>query len=425
MPFQITPIGLETQTQAEIQAELLTRLQAEFGNTLNTSLQSVSGQWARILAEILAAYQQQVLALYQSLDPNSAQGVLLDQRAALTGSVRRGETYSEVEGVLTATGACVVPDGTTVRNDVYQTVWEVVGGPYVFAAPGSLDATVRAVDPGPLPSFANDPWTITSPIVNLSTFTTPVEDATPGRLIESDPAFRARRVGELLATGQGPLAAISGAVLRIEGVAWARTFHNPSEQPVGTDPDRNIGIPYKECETVVRFDQSPPSAALVTEVANTIWQQLGAGVRAYGVDYTEVIVDSEGMGQTISFSEVVEVDVYLRVVLTTSNADEPILPLDPTTMADMVRSTCVSRATDLRIEGRDFRAVDYLGAVTRLIYDGQVSGVVSVQAFVSLGPPGLNGVNIMDNVVTISIRELADLDSGEVYVTIDGVAYPP
>lgn len=420
MPFQITSLGLETQAQDEIQAEVLTRLQAEFGSTLNTSLQSVSGQWARIVAEILAGYQQQVLGLYQSIDPNSAEGVLLDQRAALTGSVRRGETHSTVAGVFTATGACVVPDGTTVRNDVYQTTWETTGGPYVFLVAGTLDADLRAVEPGPLVSFANGPWTITSPIVNLSSWTTPVEDATVGRLIESSPAFRARRIGELLAAGQGPLAAISGAVLRVPGVAWARAFHNPFENPVGTDPDRNIGIPYKKFEVVVRFDEMPPSTELLTEISETIWQQSGAGVLSHGVNYSEVIIDSEGGGQTVQFSRIVEVDVYLQITVTTSNADEPILPYDPDDLADLLRSTCVARANVLKVPGRDFRAIDYVGAVTKLITDVEVSGLVSVQCFVSNSLPVISA-----NVVTISIRELADLDTGEVYVTINGVDYPP
>lgn len=420
MPFQITSLGLETQTQEEIQAEVLTRLQSEFGATLNTSLQSVSGQWARIVAEILAGYQQQVLGLYQSIDPNSAEGVLLDQRAALTGSVRRGETHSTVTGVLTATGACVVTDGTTVRHDVYQTTWEITGGPYVFLVAGALDANLRAVDPGPLASFAGDPWTITSPIVNLSSWTTPVEDATVGRLIESNPAFRARRIGELMAAGQGPLAAISGAVLRIPGVAWARAFHNPSENPVGTDPDRNIGIPYKQFEVVVRFEELPPSPALRTQISETIWQQQGAGVVSYGANYSEVITDSEGGGQLVQFSRIVELDVYLQITVTTSNADEPILPYEPQALADLLRSTCVARAGDLKVPGRDFRAIDYVGAVTRLIADGEVSGLVSVQCLVSSSLPGITA-----NVVTISIRELADLDTGEVYVTINGTDYPP
>jgi len=45
---------------------------------------------------------------------------------------------------------------------------------------------------------------------------------------------------------------------------------------------------------------------------------------------------------------------------------------------------------------------------------------VSVQCLVSSSLPGITA-----NVVTISIRELADLDTGEVYVTINGTDYPP
>lgn len=418
MPFALLPTGLETQTQAEVQAEILARLQAEFGATLNTSLKSVSGQFARIIGELLASYQQQALALYQSIDPNSAAGVQLNQRAALTGSVRRGETRSTVEGVLTATGACVVPDGTTVRNDTYQTTWEVIGGPYNFAGAGSQAATIRAVEAGPLQSFAGDPWTITSPIANLSSFATADEDATVGRLIESDPAFRARRTGELFAAGQGPLVAISGAVLRIPGVSWCRAFHNPDESPVGTDPDRNVGIPYKRFEVVCMFDEGPPSSALVTQICETIWGQQGAGVTSYGVDYSDTIIDSEGNGQKVAFSEVTDVSTQLEITITTSDDDEPIIPISPSEMGALIRSSCVARSALLSVPGRDFRALDYVGEVTRLITAGELSGIDAATALVSE-----DGDPITQQKVTITIRQRNVLAGGQITVIIDGTSY--
>jgi hypothetical protein len=412
--------GLSTMTRDEITAAILTRLQAKFGGTLNTQLTSLSGQFAYIVGELLAIDQQIAALLNRSMDPNSATGVALDQRAALTGSVRKGATYSEVEGVLTASGACNVADGTIFSNVEYGGLWETINGPYVFGGAGTLDATLQAVDTGAVNAQAGNTWTAVTIIANLTGFTNPVEDATLGRDVELDPAFRFRRTQELFARGNGPLATVAGVVGRVDGVESVRVYHNPSESPVGTDPNRNLDIPFKAGNVVVKTSPSVPGAALQQAIFDAMWAAGGLGVEFYGTDYSGSVTDSEGQSHTVAFDVVAEVDVYLRVTITTSAEDEPIVPLDPDTMAELIQDACVERAGELAIPGRDFRALDYTGVITALITAGELSGISSLLVEVSD-----DDVTYVTTSIAITLREESDLDSAECTILIDGVQIIP
>jgi hypothetical protein len=420
MAFALDSTGLSTQTQEEIALAILARLQTKFGGTLDTTLASLSGQFANIVGEELSVYQQLVLLLYRSFDPNAAVGVQLDQRAALTGSVRQGETFSTVEGVLTATGACNVPDGTMFQNVEFDTTWQTINGPYVFGGAGTLDAQLEAVESGPLAAMAGNTWTNITIIANLTGFTNPVEDATVGRTVEADPAFRYRRTTELFARGNGPLLTISAVVARVPGVLTVRTFHNPSENPVGTDPNRNLNIPFKATNVVVETSPNPPTMALQQLIWDAIWSAAGGGVEAYGTDYVGTSTDVEGQTHQVAFDVVQLVDVFMTITITTSNNVTPIVPLDPATMAVVIRDQVVAVANSTyAIPGRDFLSLDYVGVITAMITDGTISGIASLSVGVGLALPAVGTSEEM------SLRQKIDFDSGECQVIINGTQYLP
>lgn len=418
--FTFSADGLSVQTRDEITASILSRMQTKFGGTLNTQLTSLTGQFAYIIGELLAVYQQLVSQANRSRDPNAAVGVFLDQLAALTGSVRKGATYSEVTGTLTASGACNVADGTIFQNVEFGGLWQTINGPYVFGGAGTLDATLQAVESGPVNAEAGNTWTAVTIIANLTGFSNPTEDATLGRVVELDPAFRFRRTQELFARGNGPLATVAGVVGRVEGVESVRVYHNPSESPVGTDPNRNLDIPFKAGNVVVETSPAVPGAVLQQAILDAMWAAGGLGVEFYGTDYTGTVTDSEGQSHTLSFDVVAQVNVYLRVTITTSAEDEPIVPLDPDTMAELIQDACVARALVLAVPGRDFRALDYTGTITALITAGELSGISSLLVEVSD-----DDVTYTTGSISITLREKADFDSGEFRCTIDGTVIIP
>jgi len=424
MTLSLSAAGLSTSTQAEIQVEIASKLQSVFGSTLTTEITSLNGQYIAILAELRAVDQQALLAVWRSFDPNAAVGVALDRLATLTGSVRLGAQASTVEGVFSASAAASIANGVLVRNTDTDTYWEVIGGPYATAGgpyPEAVAAQLEAVDVGPLTAIAGTTWQITTPVANVTGFTNPVEDASLGRLEESDSDFRARRLVELYSSGQGPLVAIAAVVSRVDvasgSVELARAYHNPDTNPVDSD-----GIPFKAFNVVVETSPNPPPSALQQAIFDAILTATGAGGQAHGTDYVGTSTDREGQTQAVAFDVVNELDVYLAINIETS-ATIPVVPLVPLVLAELVRDACVDAARTLYTQiGRNFRVLDYLGVVTSLIGDGQLEGIDSVTVQVSstskLGPYDANFVEV-------SIRDKIDLDSGEVRVVVDGVVWIP
>lgn len=415
MGFELDETGLGTETREEIRNGILSRLQGKFTNALNvTPMESVSSEWAEILAELLSVYQQLTLRVVQSFDPNAAEGVLLDQRAAMTGTVRKPARKSTVLGVLTATGPCAVPDGTVFRNEVYGTLWETYDGPYNFGGAGSQAARVRALEAGPKVAQAGDSWTALVSIANLTGFTNPANDADRGENAESDPALRRRRLIELFSRGNGPLAAISAAVSVLPEVRSVRTYHNPDESPEDAD-----GIPWKATNTVVELYTSPPSTETKQKIWDAILSATGGGgwPWATGGGYNGTATDLEGGVHSVGFDEVAEIDVWLEVEVETGG-DGPVVPIDPEAMADLIRDSCIEEALTRANPGEDFRALTYSGVVTKLVSDGDLSGLASLVVRVGTADPPL-----LTSLVSIGIRQKINLDTPRVSVVVDGETY--
>jgi uncharacterized phage protein gp47/JayE len=404
MALELTPDGLSTQTQAELVADLASRLRAAFGNNLNTSADSIMGQLVNIESELDALNQQVLLAVYRSFDPNSATGVALDARAALTGSIRKGATSSVVNGTLTFSGAGTMVDGDLIQNDDNTTQWELTNGPHT--GPGAFAAVFAAVDTGPILANAGTTWSLITGVPGLDSFANPTDDATLGRNQEADPDFRIRRQEELFAQNIGGLAAIRGNVSQVEGVTTARVYHNPLGP--GDDAD---GIPFKAFNVVVETDPTPPSSDLQQDIADAIFASMGAGGQAYGTDFTKTVADVEGTSHSVSFDIITTKDVFVAITLDTTGTEEIISP----NLADVVAAEVLEVATsDFTGIGKDVLEYRIKGIVSDLAASGEITGVVTVT--VELSEVALVGPFI--DPVPIGIRQRADFDSVNIGVTV-------
>jgi hypothetical protein len=206
----------------------------------------------------------------------------------------------------------------------------------------------------------------------------------------------------------------------VPGVLSVRTYHNPSEFPVGTDPNRNLNIPFKAGNVVVETDPAVPGADLQQAIWDAMWAAGGLGVEFFGTDYVGTVTDSEGQSHEVAFDVVSEVDCYLKVTITTSDEDEPVVPLDPDVMAELIQDAVVARALVLSVPGRDFRALDYVGVITALITSGELSGIESLVVEVSD-----DDITYVTTAIEMTLREKADLDSGEFSCVIDSVVIIP
>lgn len=405
MTLQLTDEGLETQTEEEILADITARLRAKFGPNTKVDATSVFGQIVLWTAEREARNQQVLLATYSSMDPNGAKGAALDARIGLTGTRRDGARRSSVKGILTFTGSGTMQNGDQIKNEDNGTLWELTNGPKSRVGAGTItDVEMTCVTTGPVLANAGTNWSVVTIVANLTGFTNPTDDAEPGADREEDPAARQRRLRELHAQGQGPLATIQGAVNKVKGVVFCRVYHNPETYPVDAD-----GIPFKAINVVVETDPETPSGELQVAIWEAIWSALGGGGQAYGADYEGTIIDSEGRVQPVAFDVVSKKNVVMELDLVTSTTEDPITPNLEAIVAERVLDVAQDNH---ELVGRDVKALDYKGVVAAMLAAGEISGVDGVNVRLSFDPDVPAAVDKL----SVGMRSRADFNSPDITV---------
>jgi uncharacterized phage protein gp47/JayE len=209
-------------------------------------------------------------------------------------------------------------------------------------------------------------------------------DADPGRNIETDPDFRARRDSALRSTGSATVEAILAALILTDDVEQAFVIENVTNVPVD-------GVPAKAFESIVLGGTD-------SDIADTIWREKPAGILAHGSTIVTV-TDSQGFDHDIGFTRPSEVRIYLRYDVT---IDSNLYPADGD---DQIKAAAVAYANTLQI-GQDAIALEFQAVALN------IAGVIDVPLFrIDTTTPPTGTSNI-----TITTRQLASVDTGDVTV---------
>lgn len=113
MAFGLSNEGFSRKRLSDIKTELEDSFKQRFGNYINLLPQSVFSNLIGVFADREAEVWELAEAVYNSQYPDTAEGVSLDNVAAITGIVRQPATKSIIQGVcLFGTVGTVVPQGT-------------------------------------------------------------------------------------------------------------------------------------------------------------------------------------------------------------------------------------------------------------------------------------------------------------------------
>ena len=96
----LTPTGFEAKTLEDLQTEIVTAERALISPQLNTSTDSIVGQMNGVFASKLRELWELAEGLYQATFSDTAIGVPLTLRAALTGTTREPATYSRTTATV-------------------------------------------------------------------------------------------------------------------------------------------------------------------------------------------------------------------------------------------------------------------------------------------------------------------------------------
>lgn len=265
--------------------------------------------------------------------------------------------------------------------------------PIVITEPqeGALPQTtvnLTAQETGPVQAPSGTLTVIETPVTGWDSITNP-SDADPlGENLETDPAFRFRRLEEIAIAGRATIEAIRSQVLLVEDVTAVVVFENDS---FVTDVD---GRPPKTVDIVVENGDD-------TEIAEKIFDVVAGGIATIG-DVTEVVTDSQGFAQTIKFSRPTPVSIWVEVDLTVDSNEYPI-------------------DGDAQVEAALIAYGDGLGIGRDVVVHGSDSLECSISEI-----PGITDIVFRvgktaspttDDNVVIEPREVADFDTSRTTVT--------
>lgn len=359
------PSGLQIQTATEIQADLSTALQAQFGVSLQTlNGSTVIGQLVSALAQTLATYQEGIDAAYQANTLDGAAGVNLDRLVEALGLTRNVATSTIVPVTFHNAKAAIVtvPQGALITlgaSNAQFVTMAAVAVPASGAAAGQIIALVA----GPTQvSAGQTTWQINTPFADSNFITLTNSDGTPGLNQETDADLRTRVLFSAHLPGNSTLEAIRSNLADLDGVDTVRVYENTS---VITGIATPVVIPLLPGKSFVAC-VAGPTAALPGTIAPIIYGHKPAGIGTYGNTSTTV-TDSEGYAVPISYEQATGVECYVEVTLTGVSS----------TLYDTIRAAIISYiGSGSAAEGVGIGGTLVRVALEAVIYDAsKVNGV--------------------------------------------------
>lgn len=314
MTFGVQPSGFVRKTIEDILDELEADQRADIHPDFDVSTTSVPGQLNGIFARQLGIAWETLEQCYHGIDPDAAEGRLLDNDSKLTGTFRVGQTKSEVFLL------CDLDDGTTLTagesfaatTDAPDIRWTPKAN-YTATADGIVSLAFECETPGPIKAIGGAITTIATPVVGWNSVSNPLA-AEVGDDIETDAELRLKRVTELAAVGSAGVRAVTAKL--------SRAFPGKLESLVvfenDTDETDENGVPPHALEALI-YDGEVPSVDN-DDVAEVIYTSKSAGINTFGNESGTVtaLVAGVEVEKTVYFSRATLKNVWLIVTLTKS-----------------------------------------------------------------------------------------------------------
>lgn len=292
----ISSTGITAPTYPEILAELQSRFQAIYGADIYIAPDSQDGQFLAIFAQVIYDLNQEIIAVYNSFNPNYAVGVGLSTLVKINGIARLTSSSSTAIGNVVGQAGTLILNGSVKDED--GNVWNLPS-PTNIPVGGSIAVTVTAQEEGDIQAAAGTINVINTPTYGWQSFVS-TSDAVPGSPVETDAELRLRQTSSTALPALTPLGSLYGALANLAGVDRLALYENPTGAP-----DAN-GLPaHSICAVVDGGD--------TTEIAETIGQRKTPGAATYGTttgSYTDPVT---GVPYDIDFFALNEIVIKVEV----------------------------------------------------------------------------------------------------------------
>ena len=282
---------------------LISQYQSVYGSDIDVSSNSPDGQWLNILAGDFADLEQLAMDVYNGVAPAGAAGTALSRLVQLNGISRKPAQFSTAPALLSGTNGTVIPINSLVgsNSDPTKPSWETTTA-LTIGGGGTVTGTLQCTVAGPVAATSTpaELTVIQSPVSGWTSVEN-TSDATPGMLVEADPALRVRRSSSVALPSQSLVDGLQGALEALTGVTDAVVYENPTG---ATDAK---GLPPHSINAIVLGGAS-------ADIANALWTKASMGVTKVGAQ-SFTVTDTQGNPQVQNWDVPTDLDVYITIKL--------------------------------------------------------------------------------------------------------------
>lgn len=297
--------GLQTATAPELLQDLETAFRAIYGEDVLLDSSTPDGQWLNIFVQKGVDVRGLLMQLYNSFNPDNAQGSVLDQRCALNNVFRKAGTFTTVDVTIVTDRELTLQGVDDQYNNPEATGFTIQdneGNRFVLInttnlSIGSNECRFRSEQLG---QVIIAPHTLTVPVTIILGVIS-VDNDTSGSLgedEESDANLKIRRRQSVSIGSFGYLNGLQGALLQLDGVNDAKVYENYTSV---TDANGTPG----HCIWVVM------DGGATDEIAHTIYSKKCPGTNMRG-NITYDITTPAQTTFTAKWDNVTDEDFYIK-----------------------------------------------------------------------------------------------------------------
>lgn len=221
--------GLLVPDEVDILNGRLSDFSTALGGAMSTSLTTPQGQLASSEAAIIAARNDQLLALVNQINPDFASGRFQDAIGRLYFIDRLGATGTTVTAICTGLTGTQLPAGSVAQDEAgyqYRSLAAATIGPS-----GSVAVVFQNQTPGPLPCPAQTLNRVYQAVPGWSGVSNPTAGV-PGNLEESRADFEHRRRRSVALNARNLDVSLQAELLAVPGVTDAYVWSNRKSEAV-------------------------------------------------------------------------------------------------------------------------------------------------------------------------------------------------
>lgn len=404
MPY-LTTEGLQIPTVQELLEVETAEQRAAIDPNLASGPDTVIGNLNAINASHEREAWEAILASFSGINPDAAEGAVMDGVCAITGTVRNPATKSYFKGTreldVTLQNLATVTAGVTkfaitatpsVRFVALETFQNTTGITDTFKIPAESE------DAGPTEAPAGTVTTISTPTTGIDAVNNPF-DAVVGADVETDEALRQRRERELRQGGSCTVGSLRSDLLAYQDETEAHPILSVVVLENVTDFTDANGLTPHSFEAVIWDGIAAATPNL--DIATIVDGDRPLGIASLG----SITVTDASLSSPVKFSRATqapfEVEVTLRKDAVTYASDAAV----------KAALAAVSQATQVPSDGTTGSGVVPYGRYLCAALD-----VAGVNRVTLIRMKFTGGAYVTEDDLTVAVREVATLDSTNVVV---------